>query len=141
MIDNEWSFNELGSDTWCHGTYETEKEAEEAALEYAKENGLKVMRIGRCEGIPLPECIGADEILELLEQQYADKAGEWYYDEYLYEGVSKEDKEWLEEELSKVVRAFHEKAGVKSPWGTVSYQISERIWREHENRRIDTKLV
>lgn len=40
------------------------------------------------------------------------------YGDYLYVGVDEEDLKWLDEEMSKIVLAFHESAKVKSTWYT-----------------------
>ncbi len=48
-----------------------------------------------------------------LDELYCDDSG---CDYYIYEGVSDEDKEWLEQKLSAVMEELHKRIGMKSCW-------------------------
>jgi hypothetical protein len=114
-----WTYNDPELEEWNHESYETKKEAEEKAIEYAKEEGLEVISIGRCESVPLENSIDVDDLLERLNEQYGYNAG-GEYDRDLYDGVTDEDKEWLEDELQKVINKFHERAKIVPNWFNVT---------------------
>ena len=116
----KWSWNETDCDEWGHGTFETKEEAIKDAHEHEEmiKAGLSctdeaVIFIGQCETVPLRTNLDADWELEYLDEMYCDDSGCNYY---IYEGVSDEDKKWLEEKLSSVIEAFHERIGMKPCW-------------------------
>lgn len=115
----EWTFNNPNNDLWLHECFETKEEAIKAAIEYGKENGYKTMEIGKSIPIPLPCYIDAVEIFENLNQQYEDETGGEYEGD-LYENVKQEDLRLLELEISKAIHNFHERAGIKSRWNTIT---------------------
>lgn len=55
----------------------------------------------------------ADRELEYLDEMYCDDSG---CDTYIYDGVTKEDKDWLDEKLSAVIDEFHQRIGLQSNW-------------------------
>ena len=119
LQEGKWSFNTPNNDFWNHGLFDTKEEAEKEAIKYGKEDECSEMEVGMCTTLSLPDYIDSDDILERLHEQYSEEAG-GEYDDYLYDGVDKKDLEWLEEEMSKVINAFHERAKVKSTWYTVT---------------------
>lgn len=126
MQEGKWSFNITKSEFWNKDLFDTKEEAEKAAIEYGKEYGDSEMEVGMCALLPLPCYVDPDDILERLNEQYAEDAG-GEYDDDLYSEVKKEDLNWLEEEMSKVVQEFHKRAGVKSTWYTVTNIYSVKI--------------
>ena len=118
----EWSWNEKDSECWTHGTFDTKEEAIKDAYgckEMIKRDGFysddedPMIYIGQCEYIPLRTDLDADRELEYLAELYCDESG---CDYYIYEGVSDEDKKWLEQKLSSVMEEFHERVGMKPNW-------------------------
>lgn len=121
MVQNEdikWSYAGPNCEDWNRGVFDTLGEADKEALVYGKERGYTEVLIGRCQMLPLPVCVDSEDILNRLNEQYADEAGSDYEGD-LYEGVSQEDLDWLEEELSKVVQKFHERVNIQSSWYSV----------------------
>ena len=119
LQEGKWSYNRPNDEVWNCGLFDTREEAVKEAIWYGKEYGYKEMEVGVCTLLPLPCYVDIDDILENLNQQYEEDAGE-IYDDDLYSDVVKEDSDWLEEELSKVIHEFHKRAGVKSKWYTVA---------------------
>ncbi|MDF2510451.1 MAG: hypothetical protein K0S04_317 [Herbinix sp.] len=119
LQEGKWSYNRPHDEYWNRGLFDTKEEAEKEAIEYGKECGIPMVEVGECTLLSLPNYIDSDDILEKLQQQYSDEAGGEYEDD-LYDDVKKEDLEWLEEQISKVIDAFHERAKVESNWYTVS---------------------
>lgn len=116
----KWSWNDSDCGDWEHGTFDTREEAIRDAYEH--EEQLKrqcscvddvVIYIGQCEMIPLRTDLDADRELEYLDERYCDDSG---CDYYIYDGVSVEDKKWLEQELSTVMKRFHERIGLTPCW-------------------------
>ncbi len=126
MQEGKWSFNETDDEFWNKDTFDTKEEAEKAAVEYGKEQGYTDIQVGMCALLPLPSYVDPDDILERLNEQYAEDAG-GEYDDDLYSEVKKEDLNWLEEEMSKIVHEFHKRAEVKSTWYTVTNVYSVNI--------------
>jgi len=117
--EGKWSFNKSDDEYWNNDVFDTKEEAEKAAVEHGKENGYTEIDVGMCAYLPLPCYVDPDDILERLNEQYAEDAG-GEYDDDLYSDVKKEDLDWLEEEMSKVVQEFHKRADIKSIWYTVT---------------------
>lgn len=113
MVDmnGRWTFNETEDGLWCHDDFETKEDAIEEAKIYLDEYQER-MYIGQCETVDLPLYINVDMIFEQLDEHYGEECFE--YDDYLFEGVKKEDEEWLENELQQLMKRFYEKAGIKS---------------------------
>ena len=116
----KWSWNERDSECWTHGTFDTKEEAIEDAYGCKEmiKRGLSdtdevIIHIGQCEYIPLRTDLDVDRELEYLDELYCDDSG---CDYYIYEGVSDEDKKWLEQKLSAVMEEFHKRIGMKSCW-------------------------
>lgn len=129
--ENKWLYNEPNNDFWGNDSLDTKQEAEKEGIKYAKERGYKEIEIGECIPIPLPCYIDTDGIIEELEEQYANEAG-GEYDRELYSDVTKEDLKWLEEELSKVIQKFNERAKIEPNWYTVTNIYSVKINEEVE---------
>ena len=126
MQEGKWSFNISNAEFWNKDLFDTKEEAERAAVEYGKEYGYSEMEVGMSVLLPLPCYVESDDILESLNEQYAEDAG-GEYDDDLYTEVKKEDIDWLEEEMSKIVQEFHKRDGVKSTWYTVTNIYSVKI--------------
>lgn len=116
----KWSWNESDCENWSHGLFGTKEEAIKDAYE-CRESIVRrtfctddpVIYIGQCEDIPLRTNVNAEWILEYLDELYCNESG---CDYYIYEGVNKEEKDWLEQKLSDLMVEFHEKIGLKSCW-------------------------
>ena len=104
-----WSWNEVKEDYWGNGTFETKNKA----IEDAKKSGFTSFYVGECEIIPLRTDVDPDRIMEELDEMYHDESG---CDDYIYDGVSDEDKKWLEDNLSKLMEEFNERAKIKPRW-------------------------
>lgn len=113
MVDMEgrWTFNESEDGLWSNEDFETIEEAIDAAKEYFCSE-QEVMYIGRCEVVSLPIYIDVDDIFEQLNEHYSEDCFE--YDDYLFEDVKKEDREWLEGKLQDLMVEFYKKTGIKS---------------------------
>ena len=115
-----WSWNEVYSDDWTHGVFDTKEEAIQDALDYLSE--IKpitygtTIRIGECEYIPLRTDVDPDRIMEELDELYCDETG---CDYYIYEGVTDEERKWLEDKLSDLMNEFHNMIGLSPSWFTV----------------------
>lgn len=104
-----WTWNEVKSENWNNGTFETKEEA----IRDAKDNGFSIFYIGECEIIPFRTDVDSDEILERLDELYSDESG---CDDYIYEGVSDEDKKWLEDKLSELIVEFNKRIKIEPNW-------------------------
>lgn len=114
--ENEiWSWNETYSDDWTHGTFDSREEAIEDALATKKhyDTKLDTIKIGKCEFIPLRTDIDPDRVMEDLNELYCDETG---CDYYIYEGVTNEQSQWLEDKLSDIMVEFHNMIGLKPCW-------------------------
>lgn len=110
-----WSWNETYSDDWTHGTFDSRKEAIEDALVTKKCFNMKLdtINLGKCEYIPLRTDLDPDRAMEYLDEAYCDDSG---CDYYIYEGVTDEQRQWLEDKLSDVMVEFHKMIGLKPCW-------------------------
>lgn len=114
-----WSWNETDSDTWTHGTFDTKEEAIQDALGCI--NSIKrslstdnpTIYIGQCELVPLRTDPDPDRIMEELDEAYCDDTG---CDYYIYEDVTDEQRKWLEDKLSGLIKEFHQKIGLNPSW-------------------------
>lgn len=117
--DKLWSWNETDNENWTHGTFDTKEEAIEDALgcrEWIKRSlstDNPSIYIGECELVPLRIDLDPDRIMEELDQAYCDDSG---CDTYIYEGVTDENRKWLEEKLSELMFEFHQKIGLNPRW-------------------------
>ena len=109
-MDGRWTFNESEDGLWSNDDFETREEAIEAAQEYFCSD-QEIMYVGKCEVVPLPTYIDVDDIFERLNEHYSEDCFE--YDDYLFEDVSKEDREWLEGKLQDLMREFYKKQKLK----------------------------
>lgn len=111
-----WSWNEAYSDDWTHGTFDSKEEAIQDAISYynagCKIQDIKI-KIGQCEYVPLRTDTDPDRIMEELDEKYCDESG---CDYYIYEGVTDEEKKWLEDKLSDLMNEFHKKIGLNPGW-------------------------
>ena len=110
-MNGNWTINETEDGQWYHVNFATREEAVEAAKEYLCEDE-PIMYVGRCYTVRLPHYIDIDDIFETLNNQYAKECFE--YEDYLFEGVDTEGREWLEGKLSALMAEFYERAGIKS---------------------------
>lgn len=112
-----WSWNETDSDIWRNGTFESKEEAIQDALEnldnIERSIHSTVIYVGECEDVPLRTDVDPDRIMEELDEKYSDDSG---CDYYLYDGVTYEEREWLEDKLSKLINEFHKKIGLNTGW-------------------------
>lgn len=114
-----WSWNESDSDTWTHGTFNTREEAIEDALscidliKRSLSTDSPTIYIGQCEWVPLRTDPDPYRIMEELDEAYCDDTG---CDYYIYEDVTDEQRKWLEDKLSDLIKEFHEKIGLNPSW-------------------------
>ena len=120
-----WSWNELDNENWSHGTFDSREEAIEDALADI-ENVKRILctdtptiYLGKCEYISLRTDLDPDRVMEYLDEAYCDDSG---CDYYIYEGVTDEQRQWLEDKLSDVMVEFHKMIGLKSCWFRVVEQ-------------------
>lgn len=114
-----WSWNESDSGTWTHGTFNTKEEAIQDALgcmifikkELSTDN--PTIYLGQCERIPLRTDPDPYRIMEELDEAYCDDTG---CDYYIYDDVTDEQRNWLENKLSDLIKEFHEKIGLNPGW-------------------------
>lgn len=115
-MENQWSWNYCNEDWWDHEQFDTK----EKAIADAKENYEvhdENINIGQCYRIPLPTYVDSGRVLEYLDEQYAEEASEW--EDSLFEGVTNEQLQELEDEFEKVILKFYKKNKLKSPCWTV----------------------
>lgn len=118
-IKKLWSWNETNDENWTHGTFNTKEEAIQDAIGCRKwiEKSLStdnpIIYIGECELVPLRTDVDPDRIMEELDETYCDDSG---CDTYIYDGVTDEDRKWLEDKLSELMFEFHQKIGLYSSW-------------------------
>lgn len=117
-MNGRWTFNESEDGLWSNDDFETKDEAIEEAKAYLSENDQEEMYIGQCETVLLPTYIDVDDIFEQLDEHYSEDCFE--YDDYLFEDVSKEDREWLEGKLRDLILEFYQKAKIKSTQYTMT---------------------
>lgn len=115
-MENKWTYNEKDYDYWGHETYDTKEDAIEAAKEYLCGMQPEIY-VGKCVKIALPTYVDVDSIFERLNENYAEECFE--YDDYLFDGVEREDSEWLEEKMSNLMQEFYKKIGLVSPCYTI----------------------
>lgn len=114
-----WSWNEMDDENWTHGTFNTKEEAIYDALGYREwiEKSLStdnpIIYIGKCELVPLRTDVDPDRIMEELDETYCDDSG---CDTYIYDGVTDEERKWLEDKLSELMFKFHQKIGLNPGW-------------------------
>lgn len=95
-VTDKWAFS-LDGEWYNSATYNSFDEALKDGIEDAKAEGCNKVYVGRVmEFIP---CVNADSVIEELQQQAYDKAGEFSND-YL-EGVSLKDRLKLEKMLTE----------------------------------------
>lgn len=137
-----WSWNEVYSDDWTHGVFDTKEEAIQDALgclDYIKRynHGSLIIHIGECEYVPLRTDVDPDKIMEYLDEAYCDETG---CDYYIYEGVTDEERKWLEDKLSDLMNEFHNMIGLSSSWFHMvteeTIDLSEYVEEESNNGRI-----
>lgn len=120
-----WSWNETDDESWSHGTFDSREEAIEDALGNIEEiksylgTDTPTIYLGKCEYIPLRTDLDPDRAMEYLDEAYCDDSG---CDYYIYEDVTDEQRQWLEDKLSDVMVEFHKMIGLKSCWFRVVRQ-------------------
>lgn len=129
-----WSWNETDDESWSHGTFDSREEAIEDALGNIEEiksyleTDTPTIYLGKCEYVPLRTDLDPDRAMEYLDEAYCDDSG---CDYYIYEGVTDEQRQWLEDKLSDVMVEFHKMIGLKPCWFRVVEQ-EEIDLCEHE---------
>ena len=114
-----WSWNETDSETWMHGTFDTKEETIQDALgckewiERSLSTDNPTIYLGECELVPLRTDPDPDRIMEELDEAYCDDSG---CDTYIYDGVTDEDRKWLEDKLSELMFEFHQKIALNPGW-------------------------
>ncbi len=114
-----WSWNERDDENWTHGTFNTKEEAIYDALgckewiERSLSTDNPTIYLGECELVPLRTDPDPDRIMEELDEAYCDDSG---CDTYIYDGVTDEDRKWLEDKLSELMFEFHQKIGLNPGW-------------------------
>lgn len=117
--DKKWSWNETDNENWTHGTFDTKEEAIQNALsckewiEKSLSTNNPIVYIGECELVPLRTDPDPDRIMEELNQAYCDDSG---CDTYIYDGVTDDERKWLEDKLSELMFEFHQKIGLNPGW-------------------------
>ena len=81
-------------------------------MEFYKEFN-PVIYLGKCRYVPLRTDVDAERILEYLSEAYCDDTG---CEDYIYESVTDNQIEWLENKFSEVMGKFHEMIGLKPTW-------------------------
>ena len=114
-----WSWNETDNENWTHGTFDTKEEAIQDALgcrewiERSLSTDNPTIYVGECELVPLRTDPDPDRIMEELDEAYCDDSG---CDTYIYDGVTDEERKWLEDKLSELMFEFHQKIGLNPGW-------------------------
>ena len=118
-----WSWNESDNETWSHGTFNSKKEALNDAI-YSIEDVKSYLNtdtptiyLGRCEYVPLRTDVDVERVLEYLDEAYCEDTG---CEDYIYEGVTDEQFEWLENKFSEVMEEFHKMAHINPGYFTVT---------------------
>lgn len=119
-----WSWNEIYSDDWMHGTFSSREEAIEEALATKKawninDKLIGTIHIGKCEYVPVPTSVDVERILENIDEQYCSETD---CENYIYDGVSNEDIEWLEDKMSELMCEFHQRIKLQPGWFRVVEQ-------------------
>ena len=131
-----WSWNETDNETWTHGTFNTKEEAIQDALGCSKwiQRSLladnPTIYLGECELIPLRTDADPDRIMEELDELYCDESG---CDYYIYEGVTDEQRKWLEDKLADLMSEFHQKINLNPSWFKVM-SIEEISLKDYEDK-------
>lgn len=116
MENKQWSWNYCNNEYWNHDGFDTKEEAILDAQENYEVKDRDI-DVGQCKLASLPTYIDADNLFEKLNNQYGEDLSE--YDQYLFDSVTDEQREELENELSDVMLKFYEKVGIKSNWYTI----------------------
>lgn len=116
-----WAWNLTGNvDDWTGVFYSREEAIQDAIdtinwwnnnMNQPKEHMTIVL--GECEFIPLRTDVDPDMVMEYLDELYADETGS---EDYIYDGVSDEDRKWLDNQLSTLMHKFHKRIGLKGSW-------------------------
>ena len=122
MRRNNTIFERYGQENlkWNKGMFNSKEEAIQDAIETYKENNSEICKIflGKCETIPLPSNILAEDILNNLDEQYYALTG-YENENYIYENVNEKQEKWLEDKISEVIIEFHKMIGIKSDFYNV----------------------
>lgn len=122
MVEKMWTWSDY-REYWYRRVFEAREEAIEDAKENTDQN-VKTVIVGQCKGVPLCNTIDADWILEHLDERYRCETG---CDIYVYDGIIREEKEWLEAELTKLIDKFHKKTRTHPCWFRVEKVEEVRI--------------
>lgn len=100
-------------------SFDTKEEAIQDALsckewiEITLSTDNPIICLGKCEIVPLRTNPDPDRIMEKLDQAYCDDSE---CDTYIYDGVTEEERKWLEYKLSELMFEFHQKIGLNPRW-------------------------
>lgn len=123
-----WSFNYINDEYWNNDSYDSKEEAEESGRIWAKEEGLIVFEVGRCEHIPIPTVVDLDDLFERLDYDYFYSNEFDDYDFYPYQGSATSENEKHRKRLSaKITEALKEY--VEAAKITSSYYSVVNIYR------------
>jgi len=67
--------------------------------------------------------------LEILDEQYGGETG---CEDYIYDGVKGEYKQWLEEQMHKIIQEFHCMAGINPYYFRVISEELTNVEKETE---------
>jgi len=110
-MENKWTFNELAEGMWDHDEFDKKEQAEGAARKYF-DTEQEVFYVGQIRLIPLPITPNIESIFDDLDEDYGVDIED--YDDYLFDGVTKNQEDWLEKKLEKLMSEFYEFAKIKS---------------------------
>ena len=136
-----WSWNEEDDNIWIHGKFKSREEALKDAInsiEDIKENlcsDIPIIYIGKCEDVPLRTDVDVERVLEYLDEAYCSDTG---CENYIYESVTDEQFEWLENKFSEVMEEFHKMVGINPGWFNVT-DMEEIDLREYVKEKRCTK--
>lgn len=119
-----WSWSETYSDDWTHGTFSSREEAIEDALGFRRSWNIndkftRIIHVGKCEYVPVPTSVNVERIFEDIDEQYCSETG---CENYIYDGVSDKDIEWLEDKMSELMCEFHQRIKLQPGWFRVVEQ-------------------
>lgn len=107
-----WSWNEIDNDSWSHGEFNTRKDAIADAIKFMKcrKDLNPEIYLGKCKYVPFRTDIDAERVLAYLDEAYCSDTG---CEDYIYDDVTDDQIEWLENKLSDIMVEFHERIGLK----------------------------
>lgn len=116
-----WSWNEMDDEIWIHGTFHSKEEAIKDAVSSLKAGIIdtSVIYLGKCEYVPLRTDVDVEKVLEELDEAYYEDTCCEAAD-YLYENVTDEQFQWLQNKFSEIMKEFHKKINLEPGWFNVT---------------------